>query len=252
MTTSHKNHAAQVAGRNGFSLISNETFRELYAALLQCVLLDRHLSQASNYELWTGREAATAGISACLRSDDTITPNSRSRLANYLHRKNLLSLSDGAAIDSPLAAATGDGLRHKLTAKGNVAVVFSPLGDPEAAVRIFAASMKHLLPVFYVLDNNPALHKAAGSIPVMRVDDADTVAVYRVAHESIARAREGGGPTIMECAPWHGDALHDPLEKFENYLTGKKLFRRDWKARLERKYNEEIKEATSHAELNGI
>lgn len=87
---------------------------------------------------------------------------------------------------------------------------------------------------------------------MIRVDGCDAVAVYRVAHESSVRAREGGGPTIMECTTWPVDrAPQDPLVHLERYLTGKKLFRQDWKRRLEKRYSKALDEALRKADLSG-
>ena len=38
-------------------------------------------------------------------------------------------------------------------------------------------------------------------IPAIAVDASDAVAIYRVACEAIARARQGRGPTLVECVP---------------------------------------------------
>ena len=108
---------------------------------------------------------------------------------------------------------------------------------------IFKAAAEQFLPVLYVLEGGTPFQEISASIPVMQVDAADTVAAYRVAYESILRAREGGGPTIVECTSWPADPDADPLARLEDYLTAKKLFRRDWKRRLEEKYRKVISEA---------
>lgn len=244
-------HAARVAGKNGFSLISNETFRELYAALLQCSLLDARLRKRTGYKPWTGCEAGTAGVVTCLRPGDTVTPTPRGLLAGYL-RNGALDIRVGKTPPdsaSHLAMATGDALRHKLEMLGNIAVVFAGTSEPGRMREIFAAAAQQSLPALYVVEGGVSLADVCGNIPVIRVDAADTVAVYRVAHESIFRAREGGGPTIMECDKWPDDDDADPLVKLENYLSAKKLFRRDWKQRLEKKYGRTVEEAASSAGL---
>lgn len=229
--------AARIAGKNGFSLISDETFRELYAALLQCRILDERLLASAGYERWAGSEAGTAGLIACLRSGDSVTPTRRGLLAAYLQKASLPMPRE--TVQEPLAqlaAATSDGLRHKLGRLGNITVVFTYAGEPDRMHEVFATAASNSLPVLYVLECGEPLADVCGGIPVIRVDAADTVAIYRVAHESTRRAREGGGPTIIECAAWHGDDdLQDPLAKLERYLAGKRIFRQDWKQRLEKK-----------------
>ena len=58
---------------------------------------------------------------------------------------------------------------------------------------------------------------ALGSgVPGIAVDMDDAVAIYRVAQESIGRARAGGGPALIDCIPFliagqkripHADAI---------------------------------------------
>ena len=60
--------------------------------------------------------------------------------------------------------------------------------------------------------------------PVITVDANDVVAIYRVAQESIARARDGG-PTLIACVPYAAEGMSaSPIANMERYLAGKKLF----------------------------
>jgi TPP-dependent pyruvate/acetoin dehydrogenase alpha subunit len=252
MTGIKTTQPARVAGKNGFSLISDEKFRELYAALLQCRMLDDRLPASTTYERWTGREAGTAGVIACLRPGDFVTPTPRSLLASYLQNDSL-PLRHGAALTAAahLAAATGHALRHKLENLGNIAVVFANADEADRASDVFSTAAGSSLPVLYVVEGSTPLKEIRSNPPVIRVDGSDAVAVYRVAHESIARAREGGGPTIIECAAWlSGTEPQDPLVKLEHYLADKKLFRQAWKHRLEKKYSKALGEAVTAAALN--
>ena len=83
------------------------------------------------------------------------------------------------------------------------------------------------LPVVFVLDNNGfaystpshleygvthlAERAAAYGFPGSVVDGTDVVAVYRAAQEAIERARNGGGPTLLELVTlrMEGHAVHD-------------------------------------------
>lgn len=240
MTQIKSTKTASVAGKNGFSLISDAKFREIYEALLRCRILDEKLRAHRDYERWPGREAGTAGVITCLQAGDSVTPTSRSVLAEYLLGKNR-AVSRDSSPDANLAAATGEALRHKLEKKRTIAVVFTNTGEPKRMRDIFASADSLALPILYAIEGGGMSADIAGSIPVIRVDGLDTVGVYRVAHESITRAREGGGPTIIEYAEWlSGDDSQDSLVRLEAYLSHKKLFRRDWKARLTKKYGEAL------------
>lgn len=49
-------------------------------------------------------------------------------------------------------------------------------------------------------NRSKSLHALFGGVPVIGVDAADPVALYRVAYEAIIRARQGRGATLLECA----------------------------------------------------
>ena len=62
-------------------------------------------------------------------------------------------------------------------------------------------------------------------MPGVRVDGQDVLDVYRLAHDAVERAREGGGPTLIESVSlrWRGHAGHDPAkyvpkELLEEYM----------------------------------
>jgi pyruvate dehydrogenase E1 component alpha subunit len=89
----------------------------------------------------------------------------------------------------------------------------------------------------------------------MAVDGNDAVAVYRVAHESIARARKGRGPTLIECVHFILDESakrrnsanslrgRDPIRNMEQYLAGKKLFSAGLRSEAANKFREQLDEA---------
>src|ERR671930_446087 len=68
------------------------------------------------------------------------------------------------------------------------------------------------------------------------VDGTDVLAVYREARRAIEKAREGGGPTLLECVTLrmeghavHDDAFYVPKEMFEEWAKADPLERfRTW------------------------
>lgn len=246
MTGTDITPSANVAGKNGFSLISDRKFKELYANLLQCCLLDRQLQKKKTYEQWAGREAGTAAVVACLSSGDTIVPTQRGTLASHLHHRRFTHDTTSDAI-TELIAGTAEALRHRLQKQNSIAVVFTSSSNFtrkwDQVKEAFAVAARNSLPVLYLLEGNAPLADASSTIPVIRTDALDTVAVYRVAYEATLRARDGGGPTIIDCAVWPGQEKADPLQKLEQYLSAKKLFRPAWKQHLEQKYTASIRQA---------
>ena len=138
-----------------------------------------------------------------------------------------------------ISVVTGAGLAAQLEGKGRVAVSF--FGDGASNAGSFheclniAASWK--LPMVYVCENNlyaaqtsaastqglgDVAARAAGyGIPGVIVDGNDIFAVNRAAYQAVQRAREGDGPTLIECKTYRWRAhterktQPDPRDKEE-------------------------------------
>jgi pyruvate dehydrogenase E1 component alpha subunit len=113
--------------------------------------------------------------------------------------------------------AVGAGFSNKYRGTRQVAVSFFGDGASNEGAFHEAANMAALykLPVVFVCENNgygeftaQAKHqaiqdvadRAAGyGMPGVIADGMDAVAVYEAAAEAVERARQGGGPTLLEC-----------------------------------------------------
>jgi len=126
--------------------------------------------------------------------------------------------------------AVGAALSAKTRGTRQVAISF--LGDGGANQGVFHESVNLAamlnLPVVFVIENNgyalatPVEYatkienlseRARGyGIPGVTVDGTDVFAVYEAAGEAIARARAGGGPTLLECKTcrYYGHFEGDP------------------------------------------
>jgi pyruvate dehydrogenase E1 component alpha subunit len=128
-----------------------------------------------------------------------------------------------------LPVAVGCGLAFRVRNERRVALGWfgdggSARGDAHEAMNL--AGVRRL-PVVFVLDNNGfaystpshleygvthlAERAAAYGFPGHVIDGTDVVAVYRAAQEAIERARDGGGPTLIELVTlrMEGHAVHD-------------------------------------------
>lgn len=72
-------------------------------------------------------------------------------------------------------------------------------------------------------------------VPGIAVDADDAVAIYRVAQESIGRARIGGGTVLMECVPFvlevpsaKGTPPADAIATMEHNLLGRGIITKVW------------------------
>ena len=251
---------AAVAGKNGHSLISSEKFRQLYAALVKYELIEKRFGSPSE----GGVTAGAVGITLDLKLEDTLVVGPRTFAANLIKGVPVRALLDypnsspfiyGAvntlAPAGPSAArqaglATGAALANKLAKNGNLAVAFieggaTALAECKEALELAST---HKLPALYVIHANAdrkldrLLTEMGETVTVVTVDAHDAVAVYRVAQESLARARDGD-PSVIVCVPYLTNGTRpSALLNMEQYLTGKKLFRKQWKdeaiAELER------------------
>ena len=146
----------------------------------------------------------------------------------------LIGLYSGA-LGPPLSYATGAALAFKLDAKPNVALaVFgdgtSSRGDCHEAMNL-ASSLK--LPVVFVCQNNQvaistlAKDRVAGQsvadralgygMPGLSVDGNDVLAVHGAVQDAVGRARQGGGPSLIEALTFRasGHFVSDRIETRE-------------------------------------
>ncbi|MEK7444428.1 MAG: thiamine pyrophosphate-dependent dehydrogenase E1 component subunit alpha [candidate division NC10 bacterium] len=125
-------------------------------------------------------------------------------------------LGASAIVAGSIPLALGCALAASLTGSGEVSVAF--FGDAAAEQGVTHESLGvaalRKLPVLFVCENNLyatnsplkvrqvtpdiAPRAAADLMPGVIVDGTDAVAVYRAARTAVARARKGGGPTLIE------------------------------------------------------
>jgi pyruvate dehydrogenase E1 component alpha subunit len=163
-----------------------------------------------------------------------------------------------------LNVAAGFALALKKAQRRNVVLVLLPdganaLGYWHEAARLAAAER---LPMIFVAissstransfgDSDARQRAASYSIPGITVDGGDVVATWRVAQESIYRARGGAGPTLIDSqlpttqSDSRQHAGSDPLSRMQHYLEKRKLWKQSWKGELTRRFAAEIDEAQS-------
>lgn len=127
--------------------------------------------------------------------------------------------------------ATGAGYSFKLLKTDSVGVAFFGDGAVNNGAFHEGLNMASIwkLPVIFVCENNQyateiAFADAAGNpnvgergaayaMPGVTIDGNDVLAVYDAAGEAIARARAGGGPTLLECRTYrtraHAEGMRD-------------------------------------------
>ncbi len=147
----------------------------------------------------------------------------------------------------------------------------------------FAAVQK--LPLLIIVENNGwaystptekqmavrdiAVRGKAYGIPAVIVDGNDVLKVYEATRAAAERARQGGGPALIECKTMrmkghaeHDDARYvpkkvfeawkkkDPILRFEKYLASKRLMTDKEKAEIEARIDKQIREDVEFAEAS--
>ena len=264
-----------VSSNGSSSPSSRDTLRKLYTALLRCRMVQGQARRlpASGYEVALGQEAVVVGPTAELGAEDTITaaPANLGALvargvaleslpanATADRRAHVNSITPASLPDDPFNLGTGVALAHKLAKKNHVVVAFCPQASP--ALETWHEALKfagvHKLPILYVIMNGVADQQSSSEhaphleafsfmardygYPGIIVDGQDVVAVWRVAQESIHRARNGSGPTLIDCRT---DPSRDPLTYMEHYMRKRNVWDEDWKRSTEEAIREAIEKA---------
>lgn len=144
-----------------------------------------------------------------------------------------------------LKLALGAALALKAQKQSNIVVAYIyPADVPERLWKQILALVAELsLPIIFVVlpernskntskANIRAKARLAG-IPGIPVDANDPVALYRVAQESIGRARGGDGAVLIECISsqatrQRSNEINDPILHIKNFMTGRKVCSEDW------------------------
>jgi len=247
-------------------VISREKMLALYSAMVKYRLLATQAQEnlPKAWALTPGLEATVAAITADLRRDDSFLATESKLASTFVPRiswKGLIetatsaragkSRTSGATVEKQLAAAVASAQALKAAKSDAVALAFcesrlkagfwreqlqrTSRGNlPLVLVRLARDSRRaHVAPAAFVF-----------GVPRIAVDAADVRAVYRVAGESIARARHRRGPTLIEClqAPQGAspDAA-DPIRAMELALIRKRILNAALKEKIQAAAQREVK-----------
>ena len=192
-------------------------------------------------------------------------------------------LGSNGIVGAGIPIATGSGLTSKIRGTKEVTVAF--FGDAASNQGTFHESINMAaawkLPVVYLCENNNygvsvnihnvtnnaniAERARAYNIPGVTVDGNDPLAVYEVVKQAVKNAREGKGPSLIECMTWRmrghyeGDpaayrpkevneewAKKDPIDNFRVFLLKNDIDEKDIIA-IEEEIEKEIEAAVQFA-----
>ena len=214
------------------------------------------------YPSTTGQEACQVAAAAVLSPQDWLFPTYRDTLAvvsRGVDPVEVLTLLRGdwhtgydpqshrvAPLCTPLATHLPHavGLAHAARLRGDDVVALALVGDGGTSEGDFHEALTFAgvrrAPVVFLVQNNgyaisvpldqqcaaPKLaHKGVGyGVRSTRVDGNDVLAVHTVLAEAVARARAGGGPTLVEALTYRMDA-HTNADDASRYRTQEEVDR---------------------------
>ena len=192
-------------------------------------------------------------------------------------------LGANGIVGGGIPIAAGSGLASKLGKTGDVTIAF--FGDGAANQGTFHESINMAavwkLPVVFVCENNEyavstniysvintdsvSVRAKAYNIPGKTIDGNDVIAVYESVAEAVEYARNGKGPSLIECRTYRmrghfeGDPdaqrskevkeewkKKDPVDRFVSYLLEKDFSLEEIDA-IEKKMSDEIEAAHNYA-----
>lgn len=194
------------------------------------------------------------------------------------------NLGANGIVGAGIPIATGAALALKLQHGKQVVVCF--FGDGASNTGAFHEGINlasiYSLPVIFICENNcyaisspvcntfciPNISERAQSygIPGVSVDGMDVLEIYKATNKAVALARQGGGPTFIECMTYRfkghyiGDPCiyrtteeleewkqKDPIEKFKRYLKRKKIISANDIRKIKEEVQLEVKESEQFA-----
>jgi pyruvate dehydrogenase E1 component alpha subunit len=221
-------------------LLPNAKLKELYALMQRARALSKTPASAPRFE------AILCATLMHVEPGDFVSPPPKAPAAALLAVERTTAprkKPEPAQILPPTQRlATVAGITHglKLANPGRFAVVYTDAGSPEAGWQealTYATTAR--LPLVLVVASVettrtanpkslmwPTLSKLAKKIglPILTVDGADAVAVYRVMQETAHRTRLGDGAAVIWCAlPAKNSAATDPIRHMKAYLAARNL-----------------------------
>ena len=260
----------------------------------------------ATYAPYEGQEATQVGAVAPLATRDWLVASYRDAAAMRFHGypwKNLLltrmgdergghppegvrALPPSITVGGHMIHAVGIAWAERLM--GTDAVALTIFGDGATSEGDFHEAMNfagvYRTPVVFLCQNNGwaismprsrqtasetiAQKASAYGFPGVIVDGNDVLAVEEVVAEAVARARAGGGPTLIEALTYriHGHTTaddhgryredeevtawraEDPLERVRLWLLGRDAWDDRWQAELEDGASQRIEAAVAEAE----
>jgi 2-oxoisovalerate dehydrogenase E1 component alpha subunit len=260
----------------------------------------------ATYAPFEGQEAAQVGAAAALEPDDWLVATYRDAAAMWMQGYPLELLFAGRTGHEaggrppdhvnvmPPSITVGGHMVHAVglawaeRMRGSTRIAMTMFGDGATSEGDFHEAMNFAgvfgVGVVFVCQNNgwaislPRAEQTASEtiaekaiaygMPGVQVDGNDVFAVYEAARQAVDRARDGGGPTLIEAVTYRmgphttaddpdryrdaddtaGWAHRDPLERVRIYLSERDRWSEEWQEEVESRTFDAVERAISLAE----
>jgi TPP-dependent pyruvate/acetoin dehydrogenase alpha subunit len=231
-------------------LISHLRMRAMYRGLLEVRHLGTRLGKsAKSASLPRGFEACWVGTAVDLKSGDLTSDSRGAAMIEHIRDVGQREAAGACrptqvrkvieAEHKPFAGSAADrllcavGAAMALKASTNKGVVLAYFISAELTPadwrRMLGIAGDGDLPLLVVAVGGSVSAPAGVHLPIIPVDAADAVAIYRVAQECILRAREDGGAAVIACVP----SGLDPIKTMAAQLLTKGICTSRWIAGVE-------------------
>ena len=228
-------------------LIPHARMRALYRGLVELRLLSERLARAERIP--RGLEACWVATALDLHEGDLTSDRCGHALPGYLRslaartgpggpkKTEVRSVLQSEAkpfagsVAERLFCAVGAAMALQAAKQKGAAVAYVRDGELAAAdwKRVLRVAAEGSLPLVIVAAGAGDVPLSSRAVPVIPVDAADAVAIYRVAQESLLRARAEGGVAVIECVR----TGLDPVAVMAGQLRAKGIATPAWMAGVE-------------------
>lgn len=255
-------------------LVPNKKLRQIYTTMAEVRVLDEFAARIASkakarFHSSRGEEACRVSTAIGLGEGDIVSDSQNGvvmdliagRSARYLqHRLNTILSGEKrrqaghkrtSALQLPwikdatarMTMALGAAASLKSSGRENLVMAYVQGGELSDAIwrHVLRLAAELELPIIFIAlpdkvgKRNLCAKAQTCGLPGFPVDATDAVAIYRVAQESIGRARSDGGPVLIECLARplssqqrsHKDD-GDPIALMRAFMLGRKVANKTW------------------------
>ena len=226
-------------------LLKNARLKEMYRVMVEARVLGETMRRGKKRGFTPGLEACWVGSAIGLRDGEGDFASAGAvgsvfdlvlglRLKAAIRGGRSASRLSGDELNPMERVCFALGAASRMLGQRTVGLVYLSISDLTTAEwkTVLGETLRLELPLVFVAipakGDEPGIAEVASKCGVagIPVDASDAVAMYRVAQESIGRARAGGGPALIEAVRF--PAATDPLALLRKQLQARRVATAGW------------------------